>query len=329
MNDRSTHSTREAFIAALSELMEAGHSIVVVFADTTKIFKAPDAFLARFRDRIFDVGIAEQNAVGIAAGLAACGLKVFVASYAGFITMRACEQVRTCVAYPGLDVKFVGANGGLMGGEREGVTHQFIEDVSILRTIPGVTVVVPADAHQVYLATKTLAEIQGPAYMRVGSGRDLMVYDSSVSFELGKIRVVRDDGDDVGLFANGYLIRRCLEAADRLHALGIGARVVEVHTLRPLDASGIRTVLGTTRAAVAVEDHSIIGGLGSAIAEVIAEHGAGRLARVGVRDVFPESGEALALLDRYGMAISDIVAAAQCVLREPGSAKYEICGKGF
>lgn len=314
MSKRPCQNMRAACIAALAGLMESDPAIAVVFADTTKICSAPDTFLGKFRDRIFDVGIAEQNAVGVAAGLAACGLKVFVASYAGFLTMRACEQVRTCVAYPGLDVKFVGANGGLMGGEREGVTHQFIEDLAIVRAIPGVTVVIPADAHQAGLATQALAGIRGPAYLRVGSGRDPVVYDPPVAFELGKIRTVRDGGADVALFANGFLIRRCLEAADRLHALGIGARVIEVHTLRPLDAPGILAVLDATRAAVAVEDHSIIGGLGSALAEVIAEHGAGRLVRVGVRDVFPESGEALALLDRYGMSTSDIVAAAQRAL---------------
>lgn len=321
MNEQSNHNTRAAFIAALSELMETDGSIVVVFADTTKIFNAPGVFLERFRDRIFDVGIAEQNAAGVAAGLASCGLQVFVASYAGFITMRACEQVRSCIAYPGLDVKFVGANGGLMGGEREGVTHQSIEDLSILRTIPGVTVTVPADAHQVYLATKALAGVRGPTYMRVGSGRDPVVYDPPVPFELGKIRVVRNAGDDVALFANGYMIRRCLEATDRLRAQGIGVQVVEVHTLRPLDISGILSVLETTGAAVAVEDHSILGGLGSTIAEVIAEHGLGRLARIGVRDVFAESGDALALLDRYHMSVPDIVAAAQRALGIPGSAE--------
>ncbi len=313
-------STRTACIAALADLMETDASVAVVFADTTKIFHAPDAFLRKFRDRIFDVGIAEQNAVGVAAGLAACGLKVFVASYAGFITMRACEQVRTCVAYPALDVKFIGANGGLMGGEREGVTHQFIEDLSILRTMPGFTVVVPADANQAGLATRALAGLSGPAYLRVGNGRDPVVYDPPISFELNKIRIVRDGGTDVALFANGFLIRRCLEAAEQLCVLGIHARVVEVHTLRPLDLAGILAVLSTTGAAVAVEDHSIIGGLGSALAEVIAEHGSGRLARVGVRDVFPESGEGLDLLDRYGMSTSDIVAAARSALTAADSA---------
>ncbi len=314
MTDRPHQNTRSAFIASLSELMEADARIVVVFVDTVKIFSTPPGFLERFHDRILDVGIAEQNAVGVAAGLATCGLKIFVASYAGFITMRACEQVRTLVAYPGLDVKFIGANGGLMGGEREGVTHQSFEDLSILRVMPGFTVVVPADAGQVRLATKALAEIQGPAYLRVGNGRDPVVYDVPPLFELGKIRAVRTDGNDVAFFASGFLVRRCLDAADRLQRAGIGARVIEVHTLRPLDVPGILTVLKETRAAVTVEDHSIIGGLGSAVAEIVAEHDIGRLARIGLRDVFPESGDALALLDQYGMATSDIVAAAKCAL---------------
>jgi transketolase len=314
VTEEPNQDTRAAFVDALSELMEADPGVVVVFADTVTAFHAPEAFLARFHDRIFNVGIAEQNAVGVAAGLATCGLKVFFASYAGFITMRACEQVRTSVAYPGLDVKFVGANGGLMGGERDGVTHQFFEDLSIVRAMPGVAIVIPADACQTRLATLALAGFSGPAYLRVGNGKDPIVYDPPVDFVLGKIRVVCNAGDDVAIFANGFLIRRCLDASQQLHACGIGTRVIEVHTLRPLDVPGILGVLTETRSAVTVEDHSILGGLGSAVAEIIAERGAGSLRRVGLKDVFPESGEALALLDQYGMSTSDIVAAAKCAL---------------
>jgi len=307
-------STRVAFLQGLIDVMRENPKAVVVFADSVKVFRATEEFTTEFKGRVFDVGIAEQNAVDVAAGMASCGLMPFVATYAGFITMRACEQVRTFVAYPGLNVKFVGANGGIFGGEREGVTHQFFEDLGILRSIPGITIVVPADAQGVRQATRAVARLKGPAYIRVGSGRDPVVFDSEQAFEIGKIRVLRDGGSDVALFANGPLLGRCLEAADLLQKDRIQATVAEVHTLRPLDSEGILKIMKKTRAAVTVEDHNVNGALGSAVAEVIAENGCGRLARIGLQDVFPESGEGFALLDHYKMGVKDIVAAAKQVV---------------
>jgi transketolase len=307
-------STRVAFLQGLIDVMRENPKAVVVFADSVKVFRATEEFTTEFKGRVFDVGIAEQNAVDVAAGMASCGLMPFVATYAGFITMRACEQVRTFVAYPGLNVKFVGANGGIFGGEREGVTHQFFEDLGILRSIPGITIVVPADAQGVRQATRAVAKLKGPAYIRVGSGRDPVVFDSERAFEIGKIRVLRDGESDVALFANGPLLGRCLEAADLLQKDRIRATVAEVHTLRPLDSAGILKIMKKTRAAVTVEDHNVNGALGSAVAEVIAENGCGRLARIGLQDVFPESGEGFALLDHYKMGVKDIVAAAKQVV---------------
>ena len=307
-------STRVAFLQGLIDVMRENPKAVVVFADSVKVFRATEEFTTEFKGRVFDVGIAEQNAVDVAAGMASCGLMPFVATYAGFITMRACEQVRTFVAYPGLNVKFVGANGGIFGGEREGVTHQFFEDLGILRSIPGITIVVPADAQGVRQATRAVARLKGPAYIRVGSGRDPVVFDSEQAFEIGKIRVLRDGESDVALFANGPLLGRCLEAADLLQQDRIQAIVAEVHTLRPLDSAGILKIMKKTRAAVTVEDHNVNGALGSAVAEVIAENGCGRLARIGLQDVFPESGEGFALLDHYKMGVKDIVAAAKQVV---------------
>jgi transketolase len=306
-------STRVAFLETLSELMEEDPKAVVVFADSVKVFRATEGFLEKFAGRVFDVGIAEQNAVATAAGLAACDLTVFVATYAGFITMRACEQVRTFVGYPGLNVKFIGANAGIFGGEREGVTHQFFEDLAIMRSIPGVTVVVPADAAEVRQATRAIAKVTGPAYLRIGSGRDPMVVDPPRLFALGKIRTLEDHGRDFVVFANGYLLHRSLEAAAQLKSQGLCGRVVEVHTLRPLDVTGIARVLAESPATVSVEDHQINGALGSAIAEVIAEHGTARLVRLGLQDVFPESGDAFGLLDRYGLGVRDIVEAVEKV----------------
>jgi len=316
MNGMRMESTRVAFLETLTELMEADPKTVVVFADSVKVFRATAEFLQKFAGRVFDVGIAEQNMVATAAGLATCGLTVFAATYAGFITMRACEQVRTFVGYPGLNVKFVGANAGIFGGEREGVTHQFFEDLAIVRSIPGVTVVVPADAAEVRQATRAIAKVEGPAYLRIGSGRDPVVVDPPRPFELGKIRRLDDYGRDFVIFANGYLLRRSLEAAALLKSQGLCGRVVEVHTLRPLDVRSIAQVLEESPAAVSVEDHQINGALGSAVAEVIAEHGIGRLVRLGLQDVFAESGEAFGLLDRYGLGVKDI---AQAVEKVTGS----------
>lgn len=312
----SFKGTRQAFIAAMLELAEQDSRVVLVLADSLAAMRATP-FAERYPERVFDVGIAEQNAVGVAAGLASCGLIPFVATYAGFITMRACEQVRTFCAYPGLNVKFVGANGGLFAGEREGVTHQFFEDVGIMRSIPGITIVAPSDAAQARQATLAIARTAGPCYLRIGSGREHDLFGVDEPLELGKVRVLAQhrQGNDVVLFATGLILNRVLAAAERLAAEGIGATVAEVHTLRPLDVEAIAGLARRTGAVVTIEDHNILNGLGSAVAEVIAEAGlAAPLVRVGLRDVFPESGEAEALLDAYGMAVTDMMAAARSAL---------------
>lgn len=312
--------TREAFAAALMELAAEDPRYLLISPDSMKAMRVTE-FAEKHPDRFFELGIAEQNAVGCAAGLASCGLVPFVATYAGFITMRACEQVRTFVAYPQLNVKLIGANGGIFGGEREGVTHQFFEDLGILRSIPGITIVVPADASQAYQATAAIAKWDGPAFMRVGNGREPDILTTADLFELGKARKLADYGSDVALMANGFVLSRVLKAAEILKAEGIGATVLEVHTLKPLDSAAIAGLARTTGAVVTVEDHNIIGGLGSAVAEVIAEQTPAALVRVGLQDVFPESGPADALLDCYRMGVGDIVTAAKAAIaRRPSRA---------
>ncbi len=309
--------TREAFSVAMLELAEQDSRYVLVLADSLAAMRAA-RFAERYPERVFDVGIAEQNAVGVAAGLASCGLIPFVATYAGFITMRACEQVRTFCAYPGLNVKFVGANGGLFAGEREGVTHQFFEDLGIMRSIPCITIVTPSDPAQTRQATHAIAQVDGPCYLRIGSGREHDLFKADEPFELGKLRVLAEHGggEDVALIATGLLLNRVQEAAERLATEGISATVAEVHTLRPLDREAIAAVARRTGAVVTIEDHNILGGLGSAVAEVIAEEGlAATLVRVGLQDVFPESGEAESLLDAYGMGITDVMAAARRAMK--------------
>jgi transketolase len=307
-------NTRIAFIQSLTEIVEQDPKTVLVCADSVLVVKGKP-FIEKYPDRFFDFGIAEQNAVGCAAGMAACGLIPFVATYAGFITMRACEQVRTFVAYPGMNVKLVGANGGISAGEREGVTHQFFEDLGIMRTIPGITVVVPADDTQVRQATKAIHKVQGPAYMRIGSGRDPIV-DIDVPFELGKVRILKEYGHDIAFFANGFVINRVLKAADVLKQEDINSVVVDVHTLKPLDEESIIQILEKTGAAVTVEDHNIIGGLGSAIAELSVAELPVPILRVGLKDIYPRSGEPDSLLDYYEMGVSNIVKAAKKALQK-------------
>lgn len=302
--------TREAFTQALIELARDDDRFMLVSPDSLKAMRAT-AFAEEFPERYIEVGIAEQNAVAVAAGLASCGLVPFVATYGGFITMRACEQLRTFVAYPGLNVKFIGINSGVFGGEREGVTHQFFEDLGIVRSIPGITVLAPADEHQVYHAVKQAAVVDGPVYLRAGNGREPVVYDAATPFELGKIRLLKEYGCDVALLANGFILNRAVAAAETLAAEGIRVTLADVHTLKPMDEAGVAALLQHCGAAVTVEDHNIIGGLADAVAKVATDRCPVPLERVGLPDVFPGSGPAEAVLDAYGLAVADMVQAAK------------------
>jgi len=296
-------STREAFIAGLMDVAPNDPKICLVSADSLKAARATP-FVEKYPERCFEVGICEQNAVAFSAGLASTGLKPFFNTYAGFITMRACEQVRSFVAYPHLNVKLVGLNGGIYGGEREGVTHMVFEEFGILRSIAGMEIVVPADAGQVRKATRALAKREGPAYMRLGSGREPVPYS----------RVLREYGTDAAIFAVGPILKRAIIAAEMLAREGIKTTVVEVHTLKPLDTDTIAGVLRRTRAAVTLEDHNINGGLGSAVAEVIAEREPATLIRLGLQDVFAESGDAELLFDRYQMGAPHVIEAVKQVM---------------
>jgi len=219
--------------------------------------------------------------------------------------------MRTFIAYPNLNVKMIGINGGLLGGEREGVTHQSIEDLGIVRTIPGITVLTPCDESQVYGAVKACVNIDGPVYIRCGSGREPVVYNRDIPFEFGKIRILKEYGNDVVIFSSGFIMDRSIEATEQLKSQGIMATLVDVSTLKPIDVDGVTEVLKKCGAAVTVEDHNIIGGLGSAIAETSAEYNPVPVIRVGLKDVFPQSGKPVELLDYYGIGINDIIAAAK------------------
>lgn len=303
-------STREAAMLAIQELAREDEKIVIVSPDAVAAARATK-FRDEFPDRVLEVGIAEQDAVDIAAGLATTGMKPVVVTYAGFLTMRACEMIRTFVAYPGLNVKFIGLNGGMLGGEREGVTHQFYEDVGILRSMPGVKILTPADGQQAYLAAKAMMETDGPCYLRLGSGREPEVFPDGTPFTFGKVREVCSYGSDVAVFASGFVMDRAIAAVKKLDEAGVHATLIDVSTIKPADSEGIAAALRKCGCAVTVEDHNIYGGLGDTVSEVACRLFPCRVLRVGLRDVYPRSGKAAELLDAYGLSVDDIVAAAK------------------
>ena len=300
----------------LDTLAEKDDRIMLVCADSLLAMRATD-FVQKYPDQYVEVGIAEQNAAATSAGLAIEGNIPYFATYAGFVTMRACEQIRSFIAYPKLNVKLAGVNGGMAGGEREGVTHQFYEDIGIMRTIPNMTILVPADADQARQAAIAAASIPGPVYIRLGSGRDPVFFEKDTPFNPGKINILQQDGNDIALFGNGVLLSRLSKAAKILTNNGIGVTLVEVHTVKPIDVEGVTKVLKRCGAAVTAEDHNIIGGLGSAIMETSAENCPVPISRIGLRDRFAGSGLPDELLDYYGMKVEDIVKAAEeTVLRK-------------
>lgn len=297
----------------LDALAEKDDRIMLVCADSLLAMRAT-GFVEKYPEQYVEIGIAEQNAAATSAGLALEGLIPFFATYAGFITMRACEQIRTFIAYPNLNVKLAGVNGGIAGGEREGTTHQFFEDIGILRTIPNMTILVPADADQARQAAIAAAAIPGPVYIRLGSGRDPVIFEHDTPFVPGKINILHQNGNDIALFGNGVLLPRLMEASEILAHKGIGVTLVEVHTVKPLDEEGVTEVLKKCGAAITAEDHNIINGLGSAIMEVAAENNPVPIARIGLRDKFPGSGLPQELLDYYEMSVDDIIKAAETTI---------------
>lgn len=303
-------STREAAIKAIIEEAEQDSRIVVISPDSMLAARAVP-FKEKFPERFVEVGIAEQDAVDIAAGLATTGMIPVVITYAGFLTMRACEMIRTFIAYPGLNVKLVGLNGGMLGGEREGVTHQFYEDVGILRSMPGVKILTPADGGQAYQAVKEMFVQEGPVYVRLASGREPEVFEEERKFTYGKIQEVVRYGTDAVIFASGYIMDRAIQAAEQLKGEGIGVVLADVSTIKPIDKEGVANLLKEAGCGVTVEDHNVYGGLGSAVCEAACELAPARIVRVGLQDRYARSGAAKELLDAYGLAVADIVDAVK------------------
>lgn len=306
-------STRRAVTEALFDLAAINDSAVLVSSDSVGVIKAQD-FAEKYPDKVIEMGISEQAAVDCAAGLASTGMLPVYVTYAVFASMRACEQIRSIVGYSNLKVIIVGANGGMGSGEREGVSHQGFEDIGILRTIPGITILVPSDAGQVRKAIVKAAELDGPCYIRTGSGKEGLYHEPSTEFEIGKTRIFADYGSELTIFTCGFILEIVEDACRQLKESGVKVRAVEVPTVKPLPKE-VSDLIQTSKAVLTVEDHNVIGGLGSAVAEVNVQGPNRPMRIIGLDDVFPESGSAEELYEKYGISSKKIVEKAQEALK--------------
>lgn len=304
-------ATRAAYGKALLELAEQEPDLVVLDADLSGSTMTKD-FGKAYPERFFDMGIAEANMVGVAAGLAACGKKPFANSFAMFAAGRAWEQVRNSVAYPGLNVTIVGSHGGLSVGE-DGATHQCNEDIALMRTIPGMTIINPADDVEAQAAVLAAAEYNGPVYLRFGRLAAPVFNGPDYRFQMGKGVTLRE-GSDVTIIATGILVYESVLAAEALAAEGISTRVINIHTIKPLDRELVVKAAKETGALVTAEEHSVIGGLGAAVAEAIGEECPVPVVRIGIKDSFGHSGKGGELLKEYGLCSENIAAEAKRAL---------------
>ena len=297
-------ATRDSYGNALAELGTEHDNVVVLDADLAAATKT-GIFKKAHPDRFIDCGIAESNMIGVAAGLATTGKVPFASSFAMFAAGRAFEQVRNSVGYPHLNVKIGATHAGISVGE-DGATHQCNEDIALMRTIPGMVVINPADDVEARAAVRAAYEHQGPVYLRFGRLAVPVINDRpDYKFELGKGVVLRE-GKDLTIIATGLPVSNCLEAAEKLAADGIDAKVINIHTIKPLDEELVVAAAKETGKVVTVEEHSIIGGLGGAVCECLAEKAPVPVKRIGINDVYGESGPAVALLEKYGLDAAGI-----------------------
>jgi transketolase len=304
-------ATRNAYGEALRDLGHDHEDVVVLDADLAKSTKT-FMFADEFPDRFYNVGIQEQNMVGMAAGLASSGLTPFISSFACFLVCRAFDQMRCSIAYPGLNVNFVASHGGISGGE-DGVTQQSVEDLALMLTIPDLVGVVPADEHATRALVPQFLEIDGPCYMRTGRPDAPIVYDEDDDFRLGEANVVRE-GSDVTIVTMGLLVAEALKAADRLAEQGIEAEVIDSHTLKPLDIETILASVEKTDHLVVAEEHQIWGGLCSIVSRQVSQYHPVPTECVAIEDTYAESGDGYELLDVYGLTAPYISDAAESVL---------------
>ena len=304
-------ATRDGFGDEIVELGKEDKNVLVVDADIGKSCKT-GAFRKELPEQYLNVGIAEQNCAGVAAGLATCGKIPFVVTYAAFGSMRMCEMIRQEACYPNLNVKVACSHGGVTPAN-DGASHQSIEDMGIYRSIPNMTVIMPADYWSTRKLVRAAAEKHGPVYLRFTRDKVPVIYDENTEFVIGKANRIRD-GKDVAIIANGDTVRLAIQAAEELEAQGITARVLDMHTIKPLDVEAVQSCIDEIGKIVTVEDHNILNGLGSAVCEVAAEAGKGRVKRIGIQDQFGQSAPYERLLEMNGVTVENIVAQAKTLI---------------
>lgn len=306
-----TLATRFAFGNELIEIAKKRDDFLICSADTKTC--GIEHFGEMFPGREITIGIAEQNLMGTAAGLASCGNKVFVVTFAVFATMRACEQVRTFVCYPDLNVTIIGTHTGLQVGE-DGATHAAIEDVSIMRAFPNMAIVQPADAIEAREIARFAVDFKKPLYVRLHRNPVPDIYDDSFRFEFNKTRLVADYGNDITFIVSGILLRKAIEAAKVLKDNGINAKILEIATIKPIDSDSIIKCAQKTGAVITIEDHTILGGLGSAVAEILSENYPTPMFRIGIQDRFASSGDPELLYKENHMSVDDIIEKAHILV---------------
>ena len=308
MSELKKIPTRDGFGDEIVELGKENPNIVVLDIDIGKSCKTA-AFHKALPDQYLNVGIAEQNGAGVAAGLATCGKIPFVVTYAAFGSMRICEMIRQEICYTNLNVKIACSHGGVTPAN-DGASHQAIEDMGILRTIPNIAVVMPADYNSTRKLVRQAGTTEGPVYLRFTRDAIPQIYGPDVEFTIGKAHQIQD-GKDVAIIANGDTVRLAIEAAKVLADKGISARVLDMHTIKPLDVDAVTACVNDIGKIITVEDHNILNGLGSAVCEVVAEMGKGIVKRVGIQDRFGESAPYERLLEKNGITVENIVAIAE------------------
>ncbi|HHX44204.1 MAG TPA: transketolase family protein [Chloroflexi bacterium] len=319
--EAETQATRFSYAEAIIAVGQANPDAVVLNADVSKGIRTCD-FAEVFPDRSYNLGIAEQNMVAAAAGMATTGVIPFVSTYAVFAALRALDQIRNSICYPRLNVKIAASHSGITAAP-DGVTHQGQEDLAIMRALPHMTVIAAADRTTTHMATHAAAALEGPVYLSLSRDPVPVLYSDDYPFEIGRAVTVRE-GVDVALIANRDMVAQALLAAEALAADGIDARVIDCHTLKPLDAEAILAAANETGAIVTAENSTYYGGLGSAVAELLVEHAPVPMRRVGIADTFAESGPYLDLIDKYGLSARHIVTAAREVLQRKARAQKAV-----
>lgn len=297
-------ATRQSYGEALLEIGKENENIVVLDADLSTATKTC-IFAKEYPNRFFDMGIAEQNMISTAAGFATCGKIPYASTFAVFAAGRAYDQIRNSVCYPNLNVKICATHAGITVGE-DGATHQMIEDISLMRTLPNMTVISTSDDIQTKWVVKQISKINGPVYLRLSRYATPKIYDESFKFEIGKAAQI-GDGQDGTIFSTGITVSEAIKAQEELRIKGINVRVVDIHTIKPIDKEIIIKCAKETEKLVSIEDHNIIGGLGSAISEVLTDEFPKRLTRIGVQDVFGKSGKAEELMEYFGITAENLI----------------------